>query len=153
MEIAMKKFGLLQNLMVVFLILGTTATVSRAQTITTLTNFNGTNGAYPLGTLVEGSDGNFYGTTSSGGTNGVFSDGTIFKVTPGGTLTTLHEFNGNDGDQPSVALVHATDGDFYGTTFKVGPATTARSSRLVRRARSRCCTASREAPTNATPDR
>lgn len=77
----MKKFGLLQNLMAVFLILGTTATVSRAQTITTLTNFNGTNGAYPLGTLVEGSDGNFYGTTSSGGTNGVFSDGTIFKVT------------------------------------------------------------------------
>ena len=97
-----------------------TAVVSlQAQTIATLTNFDAANGSYPLGSLVQGSDGNFYGTTSEGGVNGL-SDGTVFKVTPDGTLATLHSFNGNDGDQPQFTLVHATDGDFYGTTWQGG---------------------------------
>ncbi len=116
----MKKFGLLQSLMFVFLILATTAIVSRAQTITTLTNFNGIDGSYPLAALVQGSDGNFYGTTSEGGTNDPFGPGTVFEITPGGALTTLHNFDGNDGDLPQVTLVHATDGDFYGTTWQGG---------------------------------
>jgi uncharacterized repeat protein (TIGR02543 family) len=116
----MKKSGLLQDLMVAFLILGSIATVSRAQTITTLTDFNGTNGSFPVAALVQGSDGNFYGTTSEGGINDPVGPGTVFKVTPNGTVTTLHNFNGNDGDLPQVALVHATDGNFYGTTFQGG---------------------------------
>jgi uncharacterized repeat protein (TIGR03803 family) len=103
-----------------FVICVATAIASPAQTITTLTNFNGTNGSYPLATLVEGSDGNFYGTTSLGGINGPFSDGTVFKVTPDGSLTTLHNFNGNDGNDPQVGLVRATDGNFYGTTWQGG---------------------------------
>jgi hypothetical protein len=57
-----------------------------------------------VGTLVQGTDGNFYGTTS----------GTIFKITPTGTLTTLH--NGVDAN----ALVQASDGNFYGTTLSWG---------------------------------
>ena len=43
---------------------------------------------------MQGSDGNFYGTTSCGGANGL---GTVFKITPSGTLTTLYSFAGSDG--------------------------------------------------------
>ncbi len=68
-------------------------------------------GSNPWGWLVGGADGNFYGTTASGGTNG---DGTIFKLTPGGALTTLHNFDGPDGANP-YALILASDGNFYGT--------------------------------------
>ena len=49
----------------------------------------------PLAGLVQASDGNFYGTTLGGGANGGY--GTVFKITPGGTLTTLHSFDGADG--------------------------------------------------------
>jgi uncharacterized repeat protein (TIGR03803 family) len=62
--------------------------------------------------MIQGTDGDFYGTT--GGT------GTVFKMTPSGTLTTLHSFNGTDGSDPSCALVQATDGNFYGTTYQGG---------------------------------
>ena len=40
---------------------------------------------------MQGSDGNFYGTTYYGGANNV---GTVFEITPGGTLTTLYSFAG-----------------------------------------------------------
>ncbi len=63
---------------------------------------------------MQGSDGNFYGTTSSGGSN---NDGTVFKITPGGTLTTLYSFSGNDGLEPVASLVQGSDGNFYGTTL------------------------------------
>ena len=52
--------------------------------------------------------------------------GTVFKITPGGTLTTLHSFcsqaNCTDGSVPSAGLVQATDGSFYGTTYAGGGA-------------------------------
>jgi uncharacterized repeat protein (TIGR03803 family) len=64
--------------------------------------------------LVQGSDGNFYGTTYAGGAT---DSGTVFKITPTGTLTTLHSFGeGFDGILPVAALIQATDGNFYGTT-------------------------------------
>jgi uncharacterized repeat protein (TIGR03803 family) len=85
----------------------------RAQVFKTLITFDGTNGANPVGALVQGADGNLYGTASAGGAN---SDGTVFKITPDGTLTTLHSFDGTDGAAPDGALVQAADGDFYGTT-------------------------------------
>jgi len=78
-------------------------------------------GQYPDTVLVEGGDGNFYGTTQSGGTNGGY--GTVFKITPRGKLTTLHSFNGaGDGAAPYGSMVLATNGDFYGTTNVGGPA-------------------------------
>ena len=74
--------------------------------------------------LIQATDGNFYGTTFSGG---AFDKGTIFKMTPGGTITVLHEFSGRsgvsgtiDGDFPQAALIQATDGNFYGTTYLGG---------------------------------
>jgi uncharacterized repeat protein (TIGR03803 family) len=82
--------------------------------VTTLHNFDGSDGASPFGALIEGSDGNLYGTTESGGANGY--GGTVFKLTPDGTLTTLHNFFGIDGEAPFGALVEGSDGNLYGTT-------------------------------------
>jgi uncharacterized repeat protein (TIGR03803 family) len=72
-------------------------------------------GAQPNFALVEGSDGNLYGTTSIGGNDGVNDGyGTIFKMTQTGTLTTIYNFPGYT--QSSSALVEGADGNFYGTT-------------------------------------
>ncbi len=94
----------------------------RAQTFTTLLIFDGTDGGYPYyGTLIQGTDGNIYGTTSGGGAH---NDGTVFKITASGTLTTLYSFcsqsNCADGFWPYAGLVQATNGNFYGTTISGG---------------------------------
>jgi uncharacterized repeat protein (TIGR03803 family) len=80
-----------------------------------------TDGAWPTAGLVEGSDGNFYGTTTAGGA--YYREGCVFKVTPTGVETVLHSFSGlgaipnsTDGVNPRAALIQATDGNFYGTT-------------------------------------
>jgi uncharacterized repeat protein (TIGR03803 family) len=95
--------------------------------LNTLASFNGTNGSDPSwGSLVQGSDGSFYGTTYAGGENtnygpnGSFGYGTVFKVTPGGSLTSLASFNGTNGINPTASLVEAGDGTFYGTTWYGG---------------------------------
>ena len=85
---------------------------------TTLANFDETNGSDPTSALVQGSDGNFYGTTGAGGN---YDDGTVFKMTPAGTLTTLYSFQGgSDGAYPFAGLVQGMDGNFYGTTYRGG---------------------------------
>ena len=71
----------------------------------------------PYGALYLATDGNFYGTTAAGGANG---DGTVFRITPGGTFTTLHSFDHSDGATPQGGLLQATNGAFYGTTFGGG---------------------------------
>ena len=89
-----------------------------AGVLTTLLEFTGTEGpnlgSSPEAALVQGSDGNFYGTTPYGGAD---VQGTIFRMTAEGVLTTLFEFGRNDnGSFPHAALVQGNDGDFYGTT-------------------------------------
>jgi uncharacterized repeat protein (TIGR03803 family) len=79
----------------------------------------GEDGYIPYGGLVEGSDGNFYGTMSEGG--GGIAWGTVFKVTPSGAYTRLFSFNGQDGAIPFGGLVQGKDGNFYGTTTQGGP--------------------------------
>ena len=80
---------------------------------TTLHTFTGPDGQHPIGTLVLGKDGNFYGTTYYGGAG---TGGTIFKISPSGDLTTLHSFQFADGMHPTAALTLATDVNFYGLT-------------------------------------
>jgi uncharacterized repeat protein (TIGR03803 family) len=95
----------------------------RAQILTTLHTFTGSDGATPRSGVIQGSDGNFYGTTSGGGANNA---GTIFRVASGGRLTTLYSFceqtNCTDGSNPSTPLLQAIDGGFYGTTQNGGAA-------------------------------
>jgi len=90
--------------------------------VTTLHTFDNADGFSPHA-LVQGSDGNFYGTTDRGGSNDNCSDGTtcgtIFKMTPDGTLTTLHDFDPS-GYYPFAGLTQDTDGAFYGTTNQGG---------------------------------
>ncbi|HEV2320433.1 MAG TPA: choice-of-anchor tandem repeat GloVer-containing protein [Verrucomicrobiae bacterium] len=76
-------------------------------------------GAQPRAALIQASDGNFYGATESGGTNG--GNGTIFRMTPNGTLSTLHTFAGGaDGADPDCTLVQGSDGYLYGTCYGGG---------------------------------
>src|SRR6516225_6537539 len=86
-----------------------------AQTLTTLHSFNGADGSSPEGTLVQGSDGNLYGTTPLGGAH---AQGTVFRITSSGAITVLHSFNSflSEGAVPVAGLIQASDGNFYGTT-------------------------------------
>lgn len=94
---------------------GTVFKITPQGALTPLHSFNNTDGEYPDGLLVEGTDGNLYGTTFYGGTSGV---GTVFKI-GGGVFTSLHSFD-LDGGNPEAGLVQATNGNFYGTTFYGG---------------------------------
>ncbi len=91
---------------------GTIFKITTTGALTTLHSFEYTDGANPIAAVIQGSDGNFYGTTASGGAT---FRGTIFKITTGGTLTMLHAFDGTDGSNPA-ALVQGANGIFYGTT-------------------------------------
>src|SRR5579871_1257606 len=99
---------------------GTFFKVTPSGTLTTLFNF----GSLPYPTapapeagVILGDDGNFYGTTYQGGTG----YGTVYKITPAGAITVLHEFSLYiDGAFPVSPLVQAADGNFYGTTANGG---------------------------------
>jgi uncharacterized repeat protein (TIGR03803 family) len=108
------------------------ASMASAQTFTQLHNFDITDGANPYAALVQATDGNLYGTTEQGGANSCIileanGCGTVFKITPSGTLTTLHSFDFTDGAGPNAGLIQATDGNFYGTTGVGGANTTCNS--------------------------
>src|SRR5580658_4845658 len=113
----------LSRIFSVLLVLGCTmAVASPAQTLTTLVNFAYTNGAEPLyESLVQGPDGNLYGTTNGAGAH---NGGIVFKMTPGGTLTVLYSFCGGskctDGNAPDTGLALGSDGNFYGVTTAGG---------------------------------
>ncbi|MGE5345926.1 MAG: choice-of-anchor tandem repeat GloVer-containing protein, partial [Acidithiobacillales bacterium] len=89
---------------------------SGAQTYTILHAFR-VGPANPRTPLIQVTNGDFYGTTSSGGP---FGFGTVFRISPTGTFTTLHAFIGTDGAGPRAALVQGNDGDLYGTTYEGG---------------------------------
>ncbi len=78
-----------------------------------LNSFEGTNGSRPVAGLTLGPDGYFYGVTEQGGDKDF---GTVFKVAPGGVITTLVSFNGANGAFPAGKLALGPDGNFYGTT-------------------------------------
>lgn len=86
--------------------------VSATGTVTELFDFDGTNGSVLSGGLTLAYDGNFYGAAIAGG---AFGFGTVFKLTPEGVLTTLHNLaNKADGAEPSAPPVQGIEGYFYG---------------------------------------
>ncbi len=105
-----------------FAFYGTIFKVSTNGALTTLYTLNpyvSGDGTYPFAGLIQGADGNFYGSTYLGGASG---DGTVFRITSGGTFATLLSFDGSDdGAEPTAALVQDAAGNFYGTTTAGGP--------------------------------
>jgi uncharacterized repeat protein (TIGR03803 family) len=97
---------------------GTVYEITESGTLTTLHNFDGTDGDNPR-VLVQATNGDLYGTTYAGGA-GSCDCGTVFKITPSGTLTTLHSFDSTDGSNPIAGLIQASDGNLYGTTSAGG---------------------------------
>ena len=94
------------------------AVCAEAQTFTILAGFSGGNGSAPFyGSLIQATNGNYYGTTHEGGK---YNGGTVFQVTPAGKLNDIYSFcaktNCTDGQNPWSALVLGSDGNLYGTT-------------------------------------
>jgi uncharacterized repeat protein (TIGR03803 family) len=92
---------------------GTVFRITAAGQFTTLHIFDGTDGDLPYASLIQGTDGSFYGTTYAGGANGY---GTVFRMTSAGALTILHSFDSTDGANPVAPLIQAVNGKYYGTT-------------------------------------
>ena len=72
---------------------------------------------FPYAGLLQASDGSLYGSTLRGGLN---DKGTVFRITLDGTFTRLHDFNGDDGENPEGTLIQGADGNLYGTTLQGG---------------------------------
>jgi uncharacterized repeat protein (TIGR03803 family) len=100
-----------------------------AATVTRVVDLSAATGQQPRGALMQASDGNFYGTTSTGGDDGAGCvsgcGGTVFKLTPLGQLTVLHTFDRGiasepfwNGKTPRGGLVEGPDGWLYGTTYE-----------------------------------
>jgi uncharacterized repeat protein (TIGR03803 family) len=97
---------------------GTAFKISLSGALTTLHRFvRSTDGAEPIAGLAQAVNGDLYGTASVGGTN---NDGTVFKVMPTGKFTVLHTFAGTDGETPWGTPILGTDGDLFGTTYEGG---------------------------------
>jgi uncharacterized repeat protein (TIGR03803 family) len=95
------------------------AVCAQAQTVTYLT-LGGPNGWEPFGSVVQATDGNFYGTTALGG-NG---NGNVFRMTPSGEITSLYNFCSQpgctDGSLPDTTPILGSDGNLYGVTITGG---------------------------------
>ena len=116
----MSKFSWLRTMCYVCVLCALGTTVSLGQSVKLLASFNGTDGSDPFAGLIQGTDGNFYGTAAIGGANNY---GTVFRISPAGRLTTVYSFCSQpkctDGGVPSV-LTEGTDSNFYGTTIYGG---------------------------------
>jgi uncharacterized repeat protein (TIGR03803 family) len=106
---------------------GTVFKITPAGVETVLWSFgNSGDGANPYGSLIQGSDGNFYGMAYAAGTNqryvgGLLQGGTVYKITPAGVETVLWSFgSGSDGATPYGKLISGSDGNFYGMTCAGG---------------------------------
>jgi uncharacterized repeat protein (TIGR03803 family) len=116
--------------------LGTVYVISAGGSFTNLYSFTGgADGAYPRAGLVQGTNGQFYGTTTQGGNlslNGGAGYGTIFEITTNGVLKALYAFDITNGSwpeigvlgglvvQPEGGLILARDGNFYGMAASGG---------------------------------
>jgi hypothetical protein len=94
------------------------AAVAQAQTLTPLADFSRSTGGGPGAPMIQGLDGNFYGTA---GDAGIGEHGAVFIATPGGTLSDLFSFckapTCPTGANPSLSLLQVSNGDFFGFTL------------------------------------
>ena len=114
-----------KNACAVLLFVAAVTMPSSAQTFKTLSNFNGSNGTGASSAIIQGFDGNYYGTTGGGGANCPPGSrcGTIYRLAQG-KMSTLYTFclqsGCPDGSGPGGTLIQASDGNLYGTTFGGG---------------------------------
>jgi uncharacterized repeat protein (TIGR03803 family) len=95
---------------------GSVFSVTTAGVLKTIFSFNDPTGALPYGPVLQATDGNFYGTASTGGTLG---GGVVYKVTSAGVYSVLRNFDGTNraqGNDPVTGLVQGSDGFLYGVT-------------------------------------
>jgi uncharacterized protein (TIGR03437 family) len=102
---------------------GTIFRMNSAGVVTVLHSFGvsagpANDGGVVQASVVQGADGNFYGTTSAGGNS--TNSGTVFKMDTSGNVSVLHSFSGPDGAISTAPLIQASDGNFYGTTQQRG---------------------------------
>lgn len=105
--------------------MGTVFKMTRSGVVTIVHSFDGNRGEQPIAPVIQADDGNLYGTTYAGGLYGTdASGGVVFRLTPQGVLTVLHNFPDpsypNDGNSPWAGIVAATDGNLYGVTYQGG---------------------------------
>jgi uncharacterized repeat protein (TIGR03803 family) len=98
------------------------STPASAQTLTTLSSFNGSNGAYPAYvSLIADANGDLFGTTEEGGVSGY---GTVFEIVKTssdyGTPATLVSFDNTNGANPVAGLIADANGNLFGTTMAGG---------------------------------
>ncbi len=99
---------------------GTVFKVTKAGKETVLYSFTGgSDGCYPVGTLLRDKAGNLYGTAEECGASGA---GTIFKISKGGTFSVVYGFGGSpDGAYPAfTTLLMDKTGNFWGATEEGG---------------------------------
>jgi uncharacterized repeat protein (TIGR03803 family) len=99
--------------------LGTVWTVSADGNETVLHSFAGgiTDGEYPLAGVIVDASGNIYGNTETGGASNF---GTVYGISPDGTFTLVHSFDGTDGKYPYGSFVRTAKGTLFGTTQNGG---------------------------------
>src|SRR4051794_6741967 len=96
-------------------LLATAIDATAGSRLSVLHTFTGPDGSRSAASLMQATDGNFYGTTQDGGAS---NKGTIFRMTPAGAVTVMYSFAGGaDGNTPLAGLMQANDGNFYGTTY------------------------------------
>jgi uncharacterized repeat protein (TIGR03803 family) len=104
-------------------VLGTVYKVDPAGNETVLYAFTGgADGGLPIASVTRDSDGNLYGTTSSGGQ---YNFGAVYKVDASGNETVLYSFSSfGDGARPNAGVVRDAAGNLYGATGGGGPSDT-----------------------------
>ena len=97
---------------------GTIFSLTEDGTLTTLFSFPGTDSRRPSGDVILARNGNFYGVAAP---SYVFDTnfGTLFKLTPGGELSTVFHFNGTNAMHPSARFTQGRDGNYYGVLTDV----------------------------------
>src|SRR5258708_25369352 len=78
----------------------------------------GAGGGLPISSLMQASDGNYYGTTQVGGVG----YGTVFKLDQSGDVSVLYSFKSTDSGFTIAGVPQGRDGNLYSTTEVGGTA-------------------------------